>query len=841
MYQIEALTKQYPIPGQAPVKALDGISTELPDTGFIGVIGRNGSGKTTLLNVLGGIDRPQGGKVLYNGKDVFSYSARESDLYRNREIAFVFQDYNLVKDFSVEENVRLALRLQWDDEKKIGELTAEALKRVGLEGYRKRKITELSGGQKQRVVIARAIAKCSRVILCDEPTGNLDSESAEGLFSLFKELSSDHLVITVTHDLELAESYCQRIIRLKDGRIEEDTVKDTEAVRKERPAGGGKEQKNRFSFRNTLYYAGKNLKRGALVSVSVILLLAICFTFLVSFYSLSGFDATVAMYNTMKSNGTYTVSVTKYIDKVFFIGEALAHGPSAEEYQLQESDLDLLRTLVGDNAEVYTAYFFTSQLDSFAESNPDFITTKYLADCFSEIVAVPSFDTFHQELAFGRYPEEDDEILIYDYMAYNMLCHGGFSGADKLEDFVGYPLTDKYTGQKYVISGLLKSNYEQYGYVDEKSGFYDFEPLYLAGLQTVFAPAALVEELKKTPMQPVRERHYDEIIYSPEGDTNYKMVGEAVQSPLFVMIGPVPSSMRFIGDFNPFENDSGIILSQKTFAELYGISGEEVTPERVNEAIQVNYLGIELNYPCAVRNIQKNYEYGTATGVCGVYEGEGTEEYLYLPNGWQGSFDPDMTFRQFYVSLNGTDAENLEVVRKLTPVKQTEEFYREHQDYYQEGFMLYTPYQEIIDDAVVYLDGMNSLGRDFFLVSLALVCGAILGYGYLVIKKRRFEIGLFKSLGIGNGSIALIFGTEVMIIVLMAMVVGMFGAPILMNLIDNGFTSELKFPICFFRIRFSDYGLPCLIGVGAALLALLLPIIKLMRLQPVVIMNRSQK
>lgn len=204
-----------------PVEALKGVSFELPSAGLVFILGKSGCGKTTLLNILGGLDDFDGGDVTVNGRSFKSFTQKDYDDYRNRKVGFVFQENNLFDEYTVEYNVGMALSLQSvnDGDKK----TYAALKAVGLEDYGKVKPNRLSGGQKQRVAIARAIVKNPQLLLCDEPTGALDSETGATIFELLKQISKNTLVVVVSHDRESAEKYGDSIIELKSGKIISDS------------------------------------------------------------------------------------------------------------------------------------------------------------------------------------------------------------------------------------------------------------------------------------------------------------------------------------------------------------------------------------------------------------------------------------------------------------------------------------------------------------------------------------------------------------------------------------------------------------------------------------------
>ena len=204
------------------VNALDGVSLTFPSSGLIFILGKSGCGKTTLLNVIGGLDGIDEGEISIQDKNFSAFSAKEYDSYRNTVVGFVFQEYNLLSEYTVEYNIKIAMEMQGvpTDEERIDGL----LKEFEIEGLRSRKPSELSGGQRQRVAIARALVKSPHIIMADEPTGALDSATGAQVFDTLKKLSKDKLVIVVSHDNEFAERYADRIIRLVDGKIVEDVT-----------------------------------------------------------------------------------------------------------------------------------------------------------------------------------------------------------------------------------------------------------------------------------------------------------------------------------------------------------------------------------------------------------------------------------------------------------------------------------------------------------------------------------------------------------------------------------------------------------------------------------------
>ncbi len=222
MLQIREVSKIYKT-GDLMQRALNRVSLNFRDNEFVAILGPSGSGKTTLLNIIGGLDHYDVGDLIINGISTQRYSGRDWDSYRNHSIGFVFQSYNLIPHQSILSNVELALTISGISRKERKERAKEALEKVGLIDHIHKKPSQLSGGQMQRVAIARALVNNPDILLADEPTGALDSETSIQVMELLKEVAKEKLVIMVTHNPELAESYSNRIVKLKDGQIVGDT------------------------------------------------------------------------------------------------------------------------------------------------------------------------------------------------------------------------------------------------------------------------------------------------------------------------------------------------------------------------------------------------------------------------------------------------------------------------------------------------------------------------------------------------------------------------------------------------------------------------------------------
>lgn len=277
MLQIENISKKY-VTGDLVQQALKNVSLTLRDNEFVAILGPSGSGKTTLLNVIGGLDRYDSGDLIINGISTQKYKDRDWDSYRNHTIGFVFQSYNLIPHQTVLSNVELALTISGISKSERRKRAKKALEEVGLGDQIHKKPNQMSGGQMQRVAIARALVNNPDILLADEPTGALDTETSIQVMELLKQVAKDRLVVMVTHNPELAEEYANRIVRLKDGEITDDTnpyVVEKSKVEKPQHKNMGKSSMSIFtslalSFNNLKTKKGRTLLTSFAGSIGII-------------------------------------------------------------------------------------------------------------------------------------------------------------------------------------------------------------------------------------------------------------------------------------------------------------------------------------------------------------------------------------------------------------------------------------------------------------------------------------------------------------------------------------------------------------------------------------------
>ena len=400
---------------------------------FVAIIGESGSGKSTLLNVISGLDSYEEGEMYINGEETSHYREIDFEEYRKKYVSNIFQNFNLVNSYTVYQNIELVMLLNGYKRKEVKNRVLELIDKVGLKKYKRTKVSKLSGGQKQRVAIARALAKDTPIIVCDEPTGNLDSKSAKGIISLLKEISKDKLVIVVTHNFSEIEDLATRVIKMHDGKIvsDKEVVKTplVEDVILNRNKNIGIFNMIRLGLRNTF-----NIIPKFILIFIVFLFVA---TSLLSVYGSMQKDE----YEEGKLGINYFFNDTR--DTRIIIKKKDGSAISKEDFD-EINKLDYVDSIVENDITLDTQLWFQTIDDSYYNIHGN----------------LKDISTFNDKLDYGRMPENDNEVVYvideYDYY---------FS--EKLDDAITktyYYNGDKFSnrvnvvGIKYADSSLFSYN-----------------------------------------------------------------------------------------------------------------------------------------------------------------------------------------------------------------------------------------------------------------------------------------------------------------------------------------------------------------------------------------------
>ena len=453
MIKLINLTKEYNVKS-GKVLALDNINCVFPRQGLVFLLGKSGCGKSTLLNLLGGLDSVTSGDILVNDKSLSNYKAKELDDYRNTKIGFIFQDFNLIEEYNVYENIAIVLNLRGDVD--IKEKVAHSLRMVDLEGYEKRRINELSGGQKQRIAIARAIATNKEIILADEPTGNLDSENSKDVFNKLKSISENKLVIIVTHDKESAEAYADAIIHIVDGKIKENSLiiesdekndKDCELPRIVAIENSAEQCKvkgiNILSLTKlSLANIWKKKFRLLVTIVLFFFMLSLCGLGLAA----ARYDKTLVAFTTLQDSEVKEIKASK--------------SPSY--------------SVVDNNGAIYITDENKRELeDKFQDYKFNYVmqTTKNLVDVpnldqnymISTVVEIndSAMQQYDYEFVWGRLPTAYDEVCISKYIMDKIIELKLFEQVTSYDDLQSFSLkSETYSGVEFKVVGIVDTNIE---------------------------------------------------------------------------------------------------------------------------------------------------------------------------------------------------------------------------------------------------------------------------------------------------------------------------------------------------------------------------------------------
>ena len=410
------------------------------DTGeFVVITGESGSGKSTLLNVISGLDTYEEGEMYIEGMETSHYTASDFEGYRQQYISCIFQSFNLISSYTVYQNIALAMQIDGCGAAEIRQKVNEIIKKVGLYEFRNRKVSKLSGGQKQRVAIARALAKDTKILVADEPTGNLDSESAEGIVDLLTDIAADKLVIVVTHNYEQFRDHATRIIKMHDGKIVEDT--GAAALRTEKEtvsAYGHRSSRSEHGARKNSITYGTQLRLGIRNTFNLpakFLLLLLVFIFVIG--SVSAQYVTVKKQKDTVSEEGWNNFFANYDPKRIVVEkqdrspftradfEAIQNAPHVEK---------LIREDIMYDSSVYI-------------ENDEFSFYGY----------VLSVDNLDKKPDIGGMPKANDEVVLSGY-------DDGWTFGEKPEDLIGKTYTVSTDGgfeQKIKVAGIVLLDYDE--------------------------------------------------------------------------------------------------------------------------------------------------------------------------------------------------------------------------------------------------------------------------------------------------------------------------------------------------------------------------------------------
>lgn len=457
MLELSHISKTYKTSKGIQTQALKDINLKFPKKGMVFILGKSGSGKSTLLNVIGGLDQADAGEVIIHGKSSKDFTQADYDAYRNTYIGFIFQEFYLMDEYTIEKNIALSLQLQQKDPS--SQEIDEILTKVGLSGYGSRYPNELSGGQKQRVAIARSLIKQPEILMADEPTGALDSTTGKEIFTTLKELSKEKLVIVVSHDEEAAKQYADRIITFSDGNIVDDTNPEVAM-----DDGKFVQIRSHLPFKDSFHLGVTCLKHKKIRMVFTILLTSFALLTLALSDSVGQFNGVDAQYKAMDDYGESLIGIRRQLLD--------SDGNTVVSWQenLNEIRSDQAAKIVSERTKKMAKVYDTqsNRIDKFSLGIAtlggnlfDTAVNSYL------LTEMDGFDDLNLTDVVGTYPKDYEEVAISSYLADCIIAEGLKNEAGKMihpssyEELLGkvkLPVANKWV----TISGIVKKDLSQY-------------------------------------------------------------------------------------------------------------------------------------------------------------------------------------------------------------------------------------------------------------------------------------------------------------------------------------------------------------------------------------------
>lgn len=456
--------------GNERIHVIKDLNYEFPNTGLVFILGPSGSGKSTLLNLLGGLDKPDSGEIWIEDKELGTFTKKEQNYYLNSYLGFVFQEYNILKDLNLKQNINLSLQLQKRNKKESKRKVNEIINEVELNGLEKRKVSQLSGGQKQRIAIARALVKDPSLIIADEPTGNLDSETSKKIFDLFKKISKQRLIIIVTHDEESANLYGDSILKIDTANqdFDKETSKSNQISSDIKVISDRKLylEKAKTPFKTIFKLAFKNIWTKKLRYLLMFVISLISLVFLSFAIELNGDKLYQNVFTTVNNDINYT-DIYQYIPKN-------SSDTSSDFYAKFEKSplMNDAYTIIKRISNDLTLHKYQTVNINYSSYNIE--KSNYLYQ--GRINTIILFDnTNDYRLLAGKLPNsEEPEILITDYLL-DAFKHFGI--VDSKTNI--YTIINKYFDFGYTthfkVVGVVETNYKKWIHLSRYKTDYEFD------------------------------------------------------------------------------------------------------------------------------------------------------------------------------------------------------------------------------------------------------------------------------------------------------------------------------------------------------------------------------
>ncbi len=850
MIKLENVNKFYQS-GDEKVHALKNITLDLPYTGLVFVLGQSGCGKSTLLNVLGGLDKPEVGRILIEGADFSKFTTAQHNNYLNSYLGFIFQEYNILKDLNLYDNIALPLEMQHIDKKEIKRRTNEIIELVGLSELKKRKINQLSGGQRQRIAVARALIKNPKLIIADEPTGNLDSVTGETIFELLKALSRDRLIVIVSHDEESAYKFGDRIIKIEDGTLVDDInapftendknpllepkIDENIEIVKVETRKNVKEPNDSIKTNNNLVLTKvsapiKTSFKLALKNINhkkfrFILMMIICAL------SLAFFSFTIELNDDIIRQNVYTS-----IDNNYLYADILGKAELPDDYVKTSIYDDYIGSVLEagsyEDVRKATPGLNIHEYQNVAISILQNSTSRFTNDFYpGEIQYYTKYDNRNTyDILVGRTPiEGKHEIMITDYLISMFEYFDFFDKEDNISNYIGKHL-QLGTDCNYRICGIINTNYENYLDLLNNAIRDGEDKLYYAymneykSMNTVFLDSNdyLTEKSIVMYKLDLGQANVEVVIKSDRnetGDADTIISNNIITTNDLALKAIQRDATDYYIVGKPIDHTQAqITVPYSVYAKLFG----KDVGEPINYYEYSKIWTSVRNKSVTIEITSKNETHSIQAQIVGI--NSFNDENI-------GVSEQVMNF----IFENGPKANSL-LLAEMSTFEDVA--YRDFQNAYNNGYIIdLFAYREDIDSYEIS-PFVNLLSKAGLFIFAFFTIGILWTIISLDIVDSKKEIGTFRSIGLSGGKVSLIFIFQTLIISIFSYIIALVVGNIAITMYNNTIFDNLNLiHLSMYMLTYRSPVYLLIFLMVITTLALFLPLYKIMRQKIIDVIN----
>lgn len=852
MLELRKIYKTYITKKGKKNEVLKDISLKFENKGMTFILGKSGSGKSTLLNLIGGLDKYDKGDMLILEESTKNFKSKDFDTYRNNYIGFVFQEFNIIEDYTVYENIILALELQ--DKKVDSNEIDRLLKKLEIEEFKERKVNELSGGQKQRVAIARALIKKPKIILADEPTGNLDSNTGSQVMDLLKEISKDTLVIVVSHNVDYAKEYNDRIIEIEDGIITNDSNIIDYVSSNEKYSIS----KTKLPLKDAFKLGFFSLRSKKLKLFFTISLISFSTIFLSLAYIIRTYDVAENHFKLIKDNNIDTFEINKEI----YSGDSLSDDYSKRIKYINSEDISIISNKIDD--EVYPIYILNETSKSLNEvlniniKIGDILNgTSIDHDMYTnfsyriQIVELNSSDDLIEEKIIGFFPKENDEINISDYIADLIIKYGIYEyGTERLyypksyEELVNSNKEFSFGSNNYAkIVGVIEYDLSKYNVLKEKFTAKNSSNNALINLQfellrqadtihnKIYVKNGFINNLNKKEINSlINDNQYIAQIGTTELSCNNKAILKEVEyydGSGWKKTGSLKEGEMLL-DLSNITTDYWDYIEKLTdYVAKYPHEDKlELEKEFVLDYIDDSYVGqtvsLDIYEDIGIRLMikdsepTKSYKNIKIVGITGLSYSE-TNGNLFSEK-IVGKY-VDFYVKTYGVMIRTNSQSKIKNLLKIFPYNgeySTNTTYSSEVESYNLHIITFKPY---VDIATIV----------FLIFSIILICN----FMFNSISSRKKDIGILKSLGATNSDVIKIFLIEGILLSLISSILSIIASFFAFELLNNTTMSVANLIISPFYVS-ANLAIVTFIYISVVVsLSSIIPLLKISKMKPI--------